>query len=88
MAALTDVSFLTVHLLEGKAVPMLGSPMNSFSMVTLQQSQVFFCSVGEQAGILPWLDWGYFHVKTFTVVDPKGLATLKIITPITTEIFF
>lgn len=62
--------------------------MNSLSMVTLQQSQVLFCSVGEQAGILPWLDWGYFHVKTLMVVDPKGLARLKIITTIKTEIFF
>lgn len=75
--------------------------MNSLTMVTPilnvihlafhQQSQVLLCSVDEQAGILPWLDWGYFHTKTPMVVDPKGLTRLKIlkiIKIIKTEILF
>lgn len=88
-------------LLGGNTVAELGSPMNSLTVVPPilivihsafhQQSQVFLCSVGEQAGILPWLDLGYFHVKTPVVVDPKRLTRLKNIKSIKiikTEILF
>lgn len=65
--------------------------LNVIHLAFRQQSQVPLCSMGEQAGILPWLDWGYFHTKNPIVVDPKGLTRLKIIKIIKiikTEILF
>ena len=62
--------------------------VNVIQLAFHQKSQVLLCSTGEQAGILPWPDWGYFHTKNPMVVDSKGLTRLKIIKVIKTEILF
>lgn len=62
--------------------------LNVIHLAFHQQSQVLLCSMGEQAGILPWLDLGYFHTKTPMVVDLQGLRRLKIIKIIKTEVLF
>lgn len=47
---------------------------------------MLLCSVGEQAGILPWPDWGYFQTKNPVVVDTKGLTRVKMTKIIKTEV--
>lgn len=49
---------------------------------------MLLCSVGEQAGVLPWLDLGYFHTEKNPLEDPKGLTRLKISKIMKTEILF